>query len=912
MRRLTIPLLLASPLAQAQITLDGSLGPAGALEGLDVEIPAELGRRLGGNLFHSFGHFHVPSGGSALFTGPAGIDHVIGRVTGGEVSSIDGLLGTAFEGSAPDLWLVNPAGVVFGPNATLDVQGGLHVSTADYLRLGNGGRFAADLGQGGTLTSAPPAAFGFLGAGTGSLTVNGATLTTPEGRDLSLVGGEIEITDGTLDAPGGRLSLAAVAMGEVARGPAMLDGEDTTPGDIRMVGGNLSVYADQGGEIVIRAAALDVSGTQVIAGTGDRPGGDMAIRAEAISIRDGGLVAAGSLGAGDSGDLTVTAGTLEIRSGATLSVTNGGAGAGGALWVRVDRLLLSGDGLTGVASLGAGAQPLATGRGGDIIVVARSVEIRQGGQLYTSTQGAADAGHVRVSADEIRLSGEDHLGATVIGSQTEARDAAGRGGDITVETDLLEIRGGAQLVTISGGAGAGGDLRVTAREIRILGDGQRCCTAIIAQTRASANAGRGGDLQVSADRIVLRDGALISTSTPGAGDAGDLILNAGELSLAGVNTGVSSQTAQQDNGGRAGDMVLTVDRIVVRDGAVISTTTMGSGDGGGLRISAGEIILAGADFQRSAGIAAQTGMVGENAGRGGELIVQADYLEIRGVAQISSSSGGGGDAGDVSVTADRILVDGEGLPVLLAGITSQAGLATGDARGGDVRVSARVLELRDSGQISATSVSRGDAGDLLIRVGERLVLDDSAITAEAGQSGGGAVTIDTTGSVSLAGSTITTSVAGGDRNAGNITLTTPVTLAMVDGSEIRANAFEGAGGNVRIVTDNLLQHPSGVISASSERGVDGDINIDATEADLGSGLLALGSRFLVDPELPTPCGVYRPDTASTFALGGAGLPAAPDGFLSGDYLAIPTGANSAAGRFFLGGGCAPLAGAGGW
>jgi len=912
MDRWIVPVLMVSPLVQAQITLDGSLGPAAALEGLDVEIPVALGRQLGGNLFHSFGRFDIPTGGSAIFTGPAGIAHVIGRVTGGEVSTIDGLLGTAFEGSAPDLWLVNPAGVMFGPNATLDVQGGLHVSTADYLRLGEGGRFAADLGQGSTLSSAPPEAFGFLGTGRGSFTVSGSTLIPAQGRDLSLVGGDIRITDGTLALPGGRLSLAAVAAGEVEHGPHMVTGEDMTPGDIHVAGSNLAVNADRGGEIVIRAGALSLADTDVIANTEGQAGASMQIRAETVSIGDGSTVATRNVGSGRGGDLTVEAATVEIRSGAIVAVINGGTGDAGTLSLRADRLLLSGDGRIGVATLITNALPAATGRGGDIIVVAGTMEIRQGGQLYTATQGAADAGDVRVSADELRLSGEDHLGATGMGSQTLAPDNAGRGGDITVETDLLEIRGGAQLVTISGGAGAGGDLRVTAREIRILGDGQRCCTAIIAQTRASANAGRGGDLQVSADRIVLRDGALISTSTPGAGDAGDLILNAGELSLAGVNTGVSSQTAQQDNGGRAGDMVLTVDRIVVRDGAVISTTTMGSGDGGGLRISAGEIILAGADFQRSAGIAAQTGMVGENAGRGGELIVQADYLEIRGVAQISSSSGGGGDAGDVSVTADRILVDGEGLPVLLAGITSQAGLATGDARGGDVRVSARVLELRDSGQISATSVSRGDAGDLLIRVGERLVLDDSAITAEAGQSGGGAVTIDTTGSVSLAGSTITTSVAGGDRNAGNITLTTPVTLAMVDGSEIRANAFEGAGGNVRIVTDNLLQHPSGVISASSERGVDGDINIDATEADLGSGLLALGSRFLVDPELPTPCGVYRPDTASTFALGGAGLPAAPDGFLSGDYLAIPTGANSAAGRFFLGGGCAPLAGAGGW
>jgi len=424
----------------------------------------------------------------------------------------------------------------------------------------------------------------------------------------------------------------------------------------------------------------------------------------------------------------------------------------------------------------------------------------------------------------------------------------------------------------------------------------------MAQTQASSNAGPGGDLEVRADRIVVRDGALISTSTAGAGDAGLLTLEADELFVSGVRTGVSAQTRQIENGGRAGDMHLTVDRIELRDGAQISTTTAGSGDGGQLRITAREIYLEGVSRDRGTGITAQTLMEAAGAGRGGELIVVADHLEIHGAAQISTSSGGSGDAGRVSVTAGRILVDGRGL-ANVAGFTSQTRLATDDARGGDIRVSADSLEIRAGGQISATSASQGDAGNLRIRVGDRLVLHDSAVTAEAEQSGGGSVTIDALGTVTLMGSTITTSVAGGDRNAGNITITDPAVLAMVDGSEIRANAFEGAGGNVQIVTGNLLQHPDAVISASSERGIDGEINIDATEADLSSGLLALGGSFLVDPDLPSPCAVHRVDTASTFTLGVTGLPAAPDEFMSGEYLDIPGSANLATRRFFLGGDC---------
>jgi len=470
MGRLIFTLLLASPLAQAEITLDGSLGPAGVLEGLEMEIPAEVGRQLGSNLFHSFGRFEVPTGGSALFTGPAGIDHVIGRVTGGEVSTIDGLLGTAFQGSTPDLWLVNPAGVVFGPNATLDVQGGFHVSTADYLRLGEEGRFAAALGQGSTLTSAPPAAFGFLGAGGGSLTVTGSTLNSAQSRDLSLVAGNITVSGAEVQALGGRLSLAAVGVGEVAVGPAAPVAATVAPGTIQVTDSLLAVAGDPAGSLVIRGGTLSLAGTQVVAGTVDRDGGDITLQADAISIRDGSLVIAGSLGAGRGGDVVVEADELEVRGGAQVAINVTGQGDGGSLRLRVDRLLLSGDSRAGTAIITTDVAPGASGRGGDIIVVARAVVLRQGGQLYTSTQGAGDAGELRVSAREIRLSGENHLGITTIGSQTIGRDdGAGRGGDVTVQADYLEVRS-AQFVALSAGAGAGGSLRITAGEIQVLGD----------------------------------------------------------------------------------------------------------------------------------------------------------------------------------------------------------------------------------------------------------------------------------------------------------------------------------------------------------------------------------------------------------------------------------------------------------
>ncbi|MBK8534014.1 MAG: filamentous hemagglutinin N-terminal domain-containing protein [Candidatus Competibacteraceae bacterium] len=146
-------------LLHAAVTLDGSVGRAGALPGPNYQITADLGRQVGGNLFHSFGQFSITTGESATFSGPNSISNIIGRITGGQSSFIDGAIRSTIPGA--NLYLLNPAGVLFGEHATLDVPGSFHVSTADYVKLSDGGHFdARNLGN-SVLTVAPVAAFGF-------------------------------------------------------------------------------------------------------------------------------------------------------------------------------------------------------------------------------------------------------------------------------------------------------------------------------------------------------------------------------------------------------------------------------------------------------------------------------------------------------------------------------------------------------------------------------------------------------------------------------------------------------------------------------------------------------------------------------------------------------------------------------
>src|SRR5262249_21176848 len=136
-------------------------------------------------------------------------------------SSIDGTIRSQIPGA--HLYVLNPSGVILGPNASLDVSGSFHISTADYLRLGDGAdgaQFHANLSRHSVLSVAPPAAFGFLSPHPAAIAIQRSGLAVPAGQTLSFIGGDIDFvgdpTLGFLQAPGGRIHLASVASpGEV-------------------------------------------------------------------------------------------------------------------------------------------------------------------------------------------------------------------------------------------------------------------------------------------------------------------------------------------------------------------------------------------------------------------------------------------------------------------------------------------------------------------------------------------------------------------------------------------------------------------------------------------------------------------------------------------------------------------------
>ena len=203
------------------ITVDGRLSPAQTLVGPNYSITANLGKQVGGNLFHSFGQFGLSTGESAAFSGPATVTNVIGRVTGGNSSAVDGRIQSNIAGA--NLYLINPSGIVFGPHATVNVSGSFHASTADYVKMSDGAKFQATNPDASTMSAAPPVAFGFLTPKPAAITVNGSSLGPVPGT-LGLVAGPVSINSAaTLAAPGGTIHVTSAAgSGECLSIPATL------------------------------------------------------------------------------------------------------------------------------------------------------------------------------------------------------------------------------------------------------------------------------------------------------------------------------------------------------------------------------------------------------------------------------------------------------------------------------------------------------------------------------------------------------------------------------------------------------------------------------------------------------------------------------------------------------------------
>jgi len=811
---LHIVLLLSLFLAigQGQMVLDGSLGRSGSLRDPDYVIPAEAGRIRGSNLFHSFRQFNVRTGESATFTGPASIANILSRVTGGQQSFIDGLLQSEIPGA--NLYLLNPSGVVFGPNATLDVKGSFHVSTAEILRFADGATFVAQLSEKSTLTVAPPTAFGFLEPQPAPIAVQQSTLRVPPGETLSMVGGDITIAGNpaltsrgfpTLSASGGRLNLASVASaGEVRLDDPRVDVSSFTQlGAIDIAkSGFLNVSGQAGGSVVIRGGRLSIDNTFIAADSGNKNGAKTGvdIKADSINIDNGALIRTVAFGAGHGGDLVVKARRLSLNGAGQLFTATVGTGAGGDVTIVAEE---------------------------SIAIAGRDSEDFQSA-ISTATTctptscGRGDAGRIDIRAPVVII--DDGL----LASSTET---AGSGGDLNVQAGQVILLRGGGISNSVGNSGLGGKVTITAtEEIRLAGHDASGEPSIILS--ASTGSGDPGRLTLSAPSILM-EGGVVGTQPLGTG--------------------------------RTAEINIQVGRLTLTDEGQIFSTTRSTIPAGTITIMATEEVF----IAERGGILATTA----DTGSAGNIRMTVRQLMVSGGGQIDSSSLGEGPGGTVYITAtDTVNISGQG-----SGIVTNAG---GRGRGGDIRLHAQHIALKEGAVISAQSTETGDAGGISLTAHEVFWSANSAVTTEAAQANGGNIEVSAQTLIRLRDSRLTTAVGSGEGDGGNIAIDSE--FAILEGSQMSANAFGGPGGNITVTAGVFLVDPTSSVTASSARSVDGEIDIRAPVTNLSGIVVPLPQRFTQAAALlRQQCAErLRGGQVSSFVIVGRdGVPADPEGGL---------------------------------
>jgi filamentous hemagglutinin family protein len=785
--------LLVMAVSSADITTDGSLGPVTQLTGPTMTIDASLGQQRGANLFHSFRNFDIQQGETATFTGPNTISTVISRVTGGQASTIAGTLRSTI-GQA-DVLLLNPAGVLIGAGAEIDVPAAFHVSTADEVRFADGQVFSARHPGASSLTSAPPEAFGFLTPQAAAIEVQGAQLTVKDGQALSLTAGDITIEESTLTAPGGVIRLdavgkqaATVALSHesvaVANG-GTLHLSNTTLTTDGVGGGRIDVNAGQATLIDTSLSATNSSVTDAVAGIALQVKNRLQMQRAEVSV--------GTIAAGAAGDLQINAGQFDLLEESQLETWTFASGNAGSVSLTVDDLLAvwsrsaissrtnnSGDAgtitiaadsvlmdatgfdfdrVTGILSLTSGD---ASGHAGDILLhVYGSLDLNDGAEISNRTWGSGNAGTITIEADSVQMADAQMI--------SQANDRAGSAILLHVH-GLLDLNDGAEISNYIGGSGNAGAITIAADSVQ-MADASRMIS--------EASDGTSGAILLQVHGLLdLNDGAQISSRVDwGSGDAGPITIAADSVRMHSTGSDMYSQISSYADEGSSGAILLQVHGLLdLNDGAQISSrvnVVWGFGDAGPITIAADSVQMAGASRISSEA----------SDGSSGDILLQVHgLLDLNDGAWISNSIGGSGNAGTITIEADSVQIARAGSDQF-TGIASQVyPEASGDA--GDILLHVHgLLDLNDGAEISNSTSGSGDAGTITIEA-------DSVQIARAGSD-------RFTG--------ITSQVypeASGD--AGDILLHVHGLLDLNDGAEI-SNSTWGSGdaGTITIEADSV-------------------------------------------------------------------------------------------------------------
>ncbi|MBD2340519.1 S-layer family protein [Calothrix sp. FACHB-156] len=877
--------------AMAQVISDGTTNTIVNSSGNNFIILN--GIEKGNNLFHSFSNFSVPTGDSATFNlvNTPNITNIFSRVTGGNISTIDGLIGTVGSNHPINLFLMNPHGIVFGKNAMLNIGGSFVGTTASSIKFADGSEFSAvNPTSSPLLTMSVPVGLQMgssasqiqvQGKGNdGIVPTNNLGIVASPGKTFALVGGEIRFSGGVITAPFGRIEVGAVNSGTVSLTPTPAGwhlgyAQVADLGDIQLKERsslwNPYPIGNPFGGIQVVARDITLNQSQIaVATAGSRQGGNITVNAGRSLSLSGvnpnayapsawivNQVAQGATGNG--GSVNIQAGTLTLQDGAAIETLSLGAGAAGQVNIIADTITAKGAvslksplAPSGSSSSRIASQTFASGNGGNINLVARKLTLEDSGLVGTIIFPGATGkgGDISVDvADEIYATGVSPISLTFSGIAAYTF-GIGNSGHVNINTEKLNVTEGGAIVTfvvrlkgIPGtGIGNAGDVSVIARQgINLVGTSPVIPTQLTFLGSSTTGSGNGGNVSVITPILSLQAGAGLATTTvPVIGNFGD--------------------PKQSNNLGNSGNISVNVaERLTVTgiNKFTLATSFLGSGNYGN--------------------------------GKTGDVKLQTNQLFVQNGGAIANGTAATGDAGTLTIQANNILVEGKNNRPSVIGASAPTfnestrrfynlpNVPTGNT--GVLNINTQQLTVRNGGSISVTHEGTGNAGQLNITANS-IFLDQGNINATTASGKGGNASFFLRDALVIRhGSKITTE-ARSSGNGGNITINTPVIVGL-ENSDIIANAFDGNGGNIQITTQGIfgLQFRQQLtaendITASSQFGLNGTVEINNFGIDPNSGLVELSTK-ITDPSQQIATGCSRKSVSSFVATGRGGIPQNP-------------------------------------
>jgi filamentous hemagglutinin family protein len=481
-------------------------------------------------------------------------------------------------------------------------------------------------------------------------------------------------------------------------------------------------------------------------------------------------------------------------------------------------------------------------KGGDININARSFIASDNSLIQSRTFGNVNAGNVNIqAAEKVNFSNKSQVLNDSTDDFTTAGQFAGNAGDINITAQDVNFVNNSQLTTRTYGTGNAGDVHINASLISFDING-----AILAENINGS--GKGGNIQIFTDNLLLNNESSFAASTSGSGEAGNIEITTGNLHLAGKG----KLRVETSGTGDAGNIEISTKNLNIVDGAEISASTTGAGKGGNINVYANTLTANnGAQF-----LTTTSGM-----GKAGNINLQVrDNITLDGTDTgffANTDKGSIGDGGSINIDPQTFIIkNGAGI-----GVNSQ-----GSGKGGNISIQAGTLSIENQGFISAETFST-QGGEINLKINDLLLLrNNSRITATAG-----------------------TQNAGGD--GGNININAPFIVVFPnENNDITANAYQGNGGKINITTKaifGLKYRPQltekSDITASSQFGLSGEVEINTPDVDPTSGLIEL-PKNLVDAESllgKNLCSNEQIAKNSSFTITGkGGLPAEADDLIS--------------------------------